>query len=420
METPSVIFKRWVFPLLLAILAMALGWQLRQVPPTQSIASIGPLTDLTTITIVCDGHTMNLDQGETGWHDRQHPDWELDQDGIKNWINQFSAITFTKVNSSSPAAEFGLNRPVMSIQCKSMSGRETHLDVGRISPSGRVYISLNSSIFTARHDQVAGIWIKDDSFRNRRPFNDLLLTSVQSIRVRGDMRRLGGVLENIEIKKGSATGFWYLVSTRNSIVDTDRVSKLIALVQTMTISRFIDEPPGIPLHIDIDGPSAVHILMKLTSDDTAAIFLGGHQWGVIYPVWIQGLSDIIRHPIGENPLTFDRFFFTACKITTSQNTVILKKNNVGHWIDQRGQVGTVSLHNVFVTLQSLRPTGDSHEKGDVITIAVTSGNATEVFDIAYINQSTIRASFKAPRGTLMLGGDASELRSQIIKLTALR
>jgi hypothetical protein len=160
--------------------------------------------------------------------------------------------------------------------------------------------------------------------------------------------------------------------------------------------------------------------MKLTSDDTAAISLGGNEWGVIYPVMIQGLADIIRHPIGENPLTFDRFFFTSAKLTTSHNTVTLTKNDVGHWIDQERRVGTVPLHNIFVTLQALQPTGDTPEKGDLIKISVTSGNFTENFDITYINSTTIRVQFKSPPGTLTLSGDASALRSQVIKLTAPR
>ena len=420
MESPSLIFRQWLLPLILAILAMGLGWQLRQTPHTHSMASIGPLTDVSTIKINSDGHTMALTHTKAGWNDSDHPTWKIDSDSIDNWIRQVSSISVTDVKSPQSLEEFGLKSPPMSVRFQSTLGQKTHVEVGKISPSGRVYLRLNGRFVTAAHDQISGIWIKDDHFRDRRPFSALSLTEVRSIRVQGDMRRLGGILGKIQIVKGPATGFWYLLSTRNTIVDTDRVNKLIALVQTMTVSRYIAEPPGQRLTIDVEGRDPFHIEMKLTSDDTAAISLDGSEWGVIYPVLIQGLADIIRHPIGENPLTFDRFFFTSAKLTTSQNSVTLTKNDVGHWIDQERRVGTVPLHNIFVTLQSLQPTRDTSEKGDLIKLSVSSGNFTEYFDITYINSSTIRVHFQSPEGSLLLSGDASALRSQVIKLTAPR
>ncbi|NBV83824.1 DUF4340 domain-containing protein, partial [bacterium] len=226
--------KQWGIPLFLAILAMVLGWQLRR-PSDGANAHVTTITGVSSIVVNQNQQAFEVSRRPAGWVNVRHPSWQLDPDYIEQWLLAIQRVSIVRPISRDAPSEFGLVSPAMSIRLANTRQQVTTIKIGNRAPNGAIYILVNDSIYLAERESIRSIWKDAADFRDNRPFRKLVIGATHLIRIPG-LRSADPVLT---LDRGKATGLWYVNSTTNMIIESDRVSKLLGAIQSMSVFRYI-------------------------------------------------------------------------------------------------------------------------------------------------------------------------------------
>jgi hypothetical protein len=405
--------KRWGLPLGLALVAMGLGAYLRSVPSGHTAPKALP--QLGTVVAISTSRVAIQWEG-SHWVDTQHPTHRISQFEVSQWLGFLESMPVVRHVQPQPDADYGLASPVDIIHLVTDQGKKMVIKIGRVSPRNGVYLQVNGTLIVVGREWAAKLIINGQSFRDRQPFRDIKLASMNAMEIQGPPGLFSESGRPIKVVQAPVSQWWWVHVTSNVIAPSDSVTRVLQLVKGMTVNDYVVTPSeGVDWQITLSGADTPTVVGKILPNHTTVVKLPTGEWGVVYPALVIAIRELARHPMAETPIRWDRFNFKRVEVTTSQNSIMLLKNSVGHWMDPNGKPRTVRLHNVFALLKNFTPTGNRVVVRDRVRIRI---GTQEIYTIGLTRSGVISFESTHPRAILYLKGEDDELEAELIKLTA--